>query len=100
MEMKQRYSLKWTVGNEPQQHLQRFFNPDRLTLDVMIQKVKEMVRLLPRPLMGQIVKFGVLVGLRPAELVESIRLIMIRNPSYNTMTQYSRLCFTTGLNSF
>jgi hypothetical protein len=25
--------------------------------------------------MGQIVKFGVLVGLRPAELVESIRLI-------------------------
>jgi hypothetical protein len=41
----------------------------------MIQKVKEMVRLLPRPLMGQIVKFGVLVGLRPAELVESIRLI-------------------------
>jgi hypothetical protein len=48
----ERYSLKWTVGNESLRHLQRFFNPDRLTLDVRIQKVKEMVRLLPHPFNG------------------------------------------------
>jgi hypothetical protein len=48
LQIKQRYNLKWTTGNESLQSLQRFFNPDRLTLEVMIQKIKEMISLLPR----------------------------------------------------
>jgi hypothetical protein len=49
-------------------------NDDDLTFDRMLQKIKEMIQKLPRP-MGQIVKFDVLVGLRPVEMVESVRLI-------------------------
>jgi intergrase/recombinase len=40
----------------------------------MIATVRKMIDLLP-PFMGQIVKFGTLVGLRPGEIVESVRLI-------------------------
>jgi intergrase/recombinase len=53
--------------------MQRFFNPD-LSLDVMLQQIRQMAQQLPPP-MGQIVKFGVLVGLRPSEVVESVKLI-------------------------
>ncbi|MDQ3854037.1 MAG: hypothetical protein M3251_04875 [Thermoproteota archaeon] len=73
MEMKQRYALKWTSGNESLDVMQHFFDPG-LTLEVMIQKIHQMVDLLP-PLMGKIVKLGLLVRLRPAELVECVRLI-------------------------
>ena len=71
--MKQRYSLKWTSGLESIQAFDRFFD-DNLSLDVMMQRVKEMVSKLPG-FMGDIVKFGVLVGLRPAETVEAVKLI-------------------------
>ena len=74
LQLKQRYNLKWTSGyNSSLQSLQRFFSPD-LTLDVMLQRIKEMMRLLPTS-MSKIVQFGVLVGLRSAEIVESVRLI-------------------------
>jgi hypothetical protein len=67
------YSLKWTNGNESLQSLQRFFNPD-LSLDHMIQKVKEMICVLPRPF-GTVIKFACLTGLRPSECVESVKLL-------------------------
>jgi hypothetical protein len=73
LETRQRYALKWSSGNNSLQSLQRFFNPD-LTLETMMQKVKEMMRLLP-PLMSKIIKFACLIGLRPSECVESVRLI-------------------------
>jgi intergrase/recombinase len=72
-QIRKRYSLHWTNGDESLQSLQRFFNPG-LTLDVMLQRIREMIRLLP-PMMAQIVRFGCLVGLRPSEVVESIKLI-------------------------
>ena len=73
MQIRQRYNLKWTSGTESLQSFNRFFNPD-LTLEAMLQRIAEMMRLLP-PFMGQIVKFACLVGLRPAEVVESVRLL-------------------------
>jgi intergrase/recombinase len=73
LEIRQRYALKWTSGNDSLQTLQRFFNPD-LTLDVMLQRIKEMIRLIP-PFLARIIKFACLIGLRPAEVVESVRLI-------------------------
>jgi hypothetical protein len=42
-ELRKRCSLKCTAGNESLQSLQRFFNP--LNLDVMLQRIKEMVRI-------------------------------------------------------
>jgi hypothetical protein len=45
-EIRKHYSLKWTNGDESLQSLQRFFNPD-LSLDVMLQRIREMIRLLP-----------------------------------------------------
>jgi intergrase/recombinase len=93
LEIRQRYALKWTSGNNALQSLQRFFNPD-LSLETMIQKVKEMMRLLP-PLMGKIIKFGVLVGLRSGEIIESVRLINDKeafknyyDPSSQTLQHY------------
>ena len=72
-QLRKRHNLKWTAGNESITALQRFFNPD-LTLDVMIQKVREMINVLP-PVMGKIIKFAVLTGLRPVEVVESVKLL-------------------------
>ena len=74
LQLKQRYNLKWTSGyNSSLQSLQRFFSSD-LTLDVMLQRIKEMMRLLPTS-MSKIVHWGTLVGLCSAEIVESVRLI-------------------------
>jgi Archaeal phage integrase len=81
LEIRQRYALKWTSGNNSLQSLQRFFNP-RLNLDVILQRIKEMIRLLPRS-MARIIKFACLIGLHPSEVVESVRLI--NNPE--TFTQ-------------
>jgi intergrase/recombinase len=73
-QIRKRYSLHWTNGDESLQSLQRFFNLD-LTVDTMLQRIKEMVDKLPTTFMGKIVKFACLVGLRSSEVVESIRLL-------------------------
>ena len=68
------YDLKWSSGcNASIQSMQRFFNPS-LTLESMLQTIRQMVYNLPTS-MGQIVKFALLTGLRPAEAVESVMLI-------------------------
>ena len=46
VQIRQNYALKWTAGNNSLQTLQRFFDPD-LTLEVMIQKIRQMISLLP-----------------------------------------------------
>jgi hypothetical protein len=40
----------------------------------MLTKIKQMISLLPYRL-GQILKFGCLIGLRPSEILDSVRLI-------------------------
>ena len=46
MQMRQRYNLKCTSGTESLQSFNRFFNPD-LSLETMLQRIKEMMRFLP-----------------------------------------------------
>jgi hypothetical protein len=70
--MRQRYNLKWSKGDSLLV-FQRFFSQE-LTLDVMLDKVREMIHVLPSP-MAEVVRYACLVGLRPAEVVESVRLI-------------------------
>ncbi len=66
-----RYNLKWTTGNEAPVSMQRFFNSN---LESMIQTVKEMMRVLPEP-MVEVIRYAVLAGLRPTESCESVRLL-------------------------
>lgn len=67
--------MKWSKGDS-MQVLARFFN-EGLSFDVMLQRVKEMVRQLPSD-MAAVIKFNCLTGLRPAEAIESVRLIKER----------------------
>ena len=72
-QIRQRYSLHRTNGDELFHALQRFFNTD-LSLGGMLSRIKGMAQKL-LPFRGQIVRFDALVGLRPAEPLESVRLI-------------------------
>ena len=90
-QIRKQYLLKWTSGNESLETMHRFFNPD-LTLDGMLQRIKEMIVNTPTPI-AEIVKFGCCVGLRSAEIVESVRLINDREafPKYYDSVQMT-LC--------
>jgi hypothetical protein len=55
------------------QSFERFFD-DGLNYEVMFKHIREMIQALPQPY-GNIIKFDCLTGLRPAEGLESIRLI-------------------------
>src|SRR5919202_1840004 len=65
--------MKWSKDDSTMRAFERFFNPS-LTLDVMLQQIRQMIDKIPA-FMGQIIKFACLIGLRPAEVVESVKLI-------------------------
>ena len=71
--IRQRYNLKWSKGGSLQ-YFERFFHNKELSFEMMVSKVKQMVKILP-PFMGQIVRFGVIVGLRPTEIMQCVELI-------------------------
>ena len=73
MQIRQRYNMKWSSGQESLQSFNRFFNPE-MSLESMLQQIAKMVAKIPE-IMGQIIKFCCLTGLRPAEAVESVMLI-------------------------
>jgi hypothetical protein len=72
-EIRKRYSLHWTDGNESLNAMARFFNPN-LSLESISHRIRKMIRLAPTPI-SNIIKFACLVGLRPSEVIESIKLI-------------------------
>ena len=86
LEIRRRYNLKWSQGDSLQVFV-CFFNQD-LTLDAMLGKVKEMIWVLP-PRMAEIVRFACITGLRPAEAVESVKLLNGSQSMtyYNTKTE-------------
>jgi integrase len=71
VQLRHRYNMKWSKGDSIES-FERFFN-DELNFDTMLQRIKEMIRLTPS--IANIIKFDCLTGLRPAEVVESVRLI-------------------------
>jgi hypothetical protein len=73
MQIKRRYSLKWSKGVDAMQAFEKFFDPN-MTIESMIRRVKVMIEVLP-PHMGQVIKFACLVGLRPTEVCDSVRLL-------------------------
>ena len=72
-EIRKRYSLHWTSGDETLKSLERFFNPD-LTLDNIYDRVGQMIAKTPIPI-SNVIRFACLTGLRPAEVIESVKLI-------------------------
>jgi sugar-specific transcriptional regulator TrmB len=71
--IRKRYQLHWTDGDESLKAMARFFNTSN-SLENMIQTTRQMVETLP-PSMAQIVKLGIVTGLRSAEIIQSARLI-------------------------
>ena len=72
LQIRQRYSLKWSKGDS-MQSFARFFN-ESLDFDTMLQRIREMIAKTPT-WTGKIIKWAVVTGLRPSEVVESVRLI-------------------------
>jgi intergrase/recombinase len=68
--------------------MRKFFS-DELTFDVMLQRIKEMIAKTPTWI-GQIIKFACIIGLRPSEVLESVRLInnISRNTRINPSSSY------------
>jgi intergrase/recombinase len=81
-QIRRNYNLRW-YRSDSIKSFERFFN-EGLTLDVMLSRIKEMMRLLPEN-MSKIIRFGILVGLRASEVVEATRLI---NDNNQTLQKY------------
>ena len=82
-QIRRNHSLHW-AKTDSTTHLQRFFD-EGLTLDTMLSRIREMMSVLPTS-MSKIIKFGVLVGLRSSEIIESVRLI--NNNDKEAFTKY------------
>jgi hypothetical protein len=63
-QIRRNYNLHW-VKADSITHFERFFN-EQLTLETMLQRIREMIARIPTS-MGQIVKFGTLVGAKALE---------------------------------
>jgi hypothetical protein len=74
LQIRQRYNLKWSTGNESLATFQRFFLDDKRTLESMLEWVRQAIRVVPAP-MAAVIKFNVLTGLRPSEAIASVRLL-------------------------
>lgn len=72
-QIRQRYGLKWSNERDSIESFQKLFGEDALTYETMLQAIMQMTQKLPTP-MAKIVKYSCLVGLRPAENIESIKL--------------------------
>jgi hypothetical protein len=73
LQLRQRYNLCWSTGNEKLDAFERFFD-DSLTLDTMLQWLRQSLAILPSPY-SDIFLFCTLTGLRASECVDCIRLI-------------------------
>ena len=77
MQIRQRYHLTWTTGNESLTALTTFFD-DNKSLETMIEWVRKAIAILPAP-HGAVIRFNCLTGLRPTEACESVRLLTARD---------------------
>jgi hypothetical protein len=87
LQIRQNYNLKWSSGNDSLRALQRFFDPE-MTLDSMLQRIREMIRVLPTA-MAAIIRFACLIGLRPAEVVECVRLLNTQPRDLQSLPYYN-----------
>lgn len=93
LQLRLRYNLTWSTGNESLATLCRFFD-DKKTLDTMLQWVREAIRILPAD-KGAAIKFNCLIGLRPNEALAAIRLISDRGIPVGLITTQSASVWNT-----
>jgi hypothetical protein len=89
LQMRHRYNLKWTSGNDSIQSFERLFDDSGLDFDTMLARIKEMIKALPAH-MAAVIRFNCLTGLRPSEACESVRLLADRDTNrayYNSERQ-------------
>jgi intergrase/recombinase len=89
LRIRQRYNLKWSTGTEKLDAFERFFD-DNITLDTMLQWVRQVRQELPKSY-GDFLVFCTLTGLRASECVNSIRLI-IDPHNFKTYYNENRQC--------
>jgi hypothetical protein len=89
LQIRQRYNLCWSTGNEALTTFERFYD-DSKTLDTMVQWVKQAIKILPAS-MAAVIQFNVLTGLRPSEAIQAIRLIKDTD-SFRTYYNEDRQC--------
>ncbi len=74
-EIRRRYLIRWSNGNESFQGLQRFFD-ENMSLDYMIDKVKEMMGVLPKP-MALIIRHALLMDYARLKRSNSQNIMML-----------------------
>jgi hypothetical protein len=93
-QIRRRYNLTWSTGNESLATFERFFD-DSKTLDTMLDWVKEVIKVLAAG-KKDIIKFNCRTGLRPSEAIESVGLLNKRvilpiqyyNPERQTLEHF------------
>ena len=88
LQIRQRYNLKWSTGNESLAAFQRFFD-DSKTLDTMLDWVRKAIREVLPADMGKIIKFNCMTGLRPNEAIAAIRLLNAQCTTTTTQQYYN-----------
>jgi hypothetical protein len=73
LQLRQKYNLKWSTGNEALDTFERFFD-DSKTFDTMLQWVRQVRQEAPKSY-SDFFMFCTLTGLRASECINSIRLI-------------------------
>jgi len=86
-DIRKHYQLRWTNGNESLVAMQRFFDSNQ-TLDVMLERVRTMMRVLPAT-MAAIIRFACITGLRPVESCEAVRLLLAYKGDYSIAQYYN-----------
>jgi hypothetical protein len=88
LQIRHRYNLKWSTGNESLLTFERFFNDDSCTLENMLKWVRHSIDWLSDD-EGKVLLFNCLTGLRAAEAIEAIRLINNDNCKTDKIQYYN-----------
>jgi hypothetical protein len=83
LQLRRRYNLTWSTGNESLAAFERFFD-NKKTLETMLQWVIQARSMLPSN-MSDVIKFNCITGLRPNECIAAIRLIKSDLASYYSL---------------
>jgi intergrase/recombinase len=83
--IRKQYGLQWSTGTEKIDAFTRFFDSEK-SLDVLLTWLKEAMRVLPSRY-ANLLLFCTLTGMRGSEVVESVRLLTIADPTTNYYNQ-------------
>jgi len=89
-QIRKQYQLSWSTGTEKIDAFTRFFSND-VTLDTMIQWLREAVQVLPSKY-ANLLLFCTLTGMRGSEVVEAVRLMADEDNTYRVYYNPEQQC--------